>query len=128
MWFLLFLLAAAILFFTVDYSMVSRRRNKLLREAKSIQATQILVLETTLKATGKALDQQKSVSKSIFDLLLVQIAATDDLKEEKARLERELAMAEEQIHVLTPARDLYGRFTPTYYEREEKSPRLFCQV
>ena len=66
-----------------------------------------------LQSTQAALDRQKEVSKGMFDLLLAQQDATAILKEENARLIRELAMSEETIHVLKPARDPRGRYSCT---------------
>lgn len=90
-----------------SYILLRRERNRL-RSVSEFRIGHIEALETALVA--KALDQQKIVGKQLFDLLLAQQDATAILKDEAARLERELAMAEEQIHVLTPARDEHGRF------------------
>jgi hypothetical protein len=91
-----------------------RKRHMELVTAKiqnDLDTQHLEVLADTLKSTGEALDRQKAVSKEIMSLFLAQKVETNDAKEECERLERELAMAEECIHVLTPARDDRGRFS-----------------
>ena len=92
--------------------LIVRREYKLDRLVnEDLSLGHIESLELSLKATGAALDRQKEASKGMFDLLLAQQDATAILKEENARLVRELAMSEEAIHVLTPARDMRGRYS-----------------